>query len=320
VIRLLALLVCLLPLLSVAPSTAHELRPAYLDIRETAAGDFAIVWKTPALGEMRLGLYVRLPESCSPNGEAVNSFEAGAYFERWTARCPGGLKGRSLTIDGLRTSLADVLVRLANADGSTQVARLTPETPSLAVTASQTTFEVAKTYFLLGVEHILLGFDHLLFVLALMLLIRDRWMLLTTITVFTLAHSVTLAGAALGYLTLPQKPVASELARSRPGQRRTSETYPWLVAFAFGLLHGFGFAGALKEIGLPQTDVPLALLTFNLGVEAGQLLFVAAALVAIRATTALVAIPFTPIRMAASYLIGTMSMLWLITRIESFWS
>ena len=330
-IRLLAALVCLWQFLSAAPARAHELRPAYLDIRETAAGDFAIVWKTPALSEMRLGLYVRLPETCSPKGEAVNSFEAGAYFERWTARCPGGLKGRSLTIDGLRTSLTDVLVRLANADGSTQVARLTPEMPSLAVTASQTTFEVAKTYFLLGVEHILLGFDHLLFVLALMLLIRDRWMLLATITAFTLAHSITLAGAALGYLSLPQKPVeamialsiafvASELARSRSGRRRTSENYPWVVAFAFGLLHGFGFAGALKEIGLPQTDVPLALLTFNLGVEAGQLLFVATVLLAVRALTALIAIPFAPVRMAASYLIGTMSMLWLVSRVESFWS
>lgn len=330
-IRLLALLVCLLPFLSAAPATAHELRPAYLDIRETAAGDFAVVWKTPALGDMRLGLYVRLPETCSPKGEAVSSFEAGAYFERWTARCAGGLKGHTLTIEGLRTSLTDVLVRLAHADGSTQVARLTPETPTLAVAASQTSLEVARTYFVLGVEHILLGFDHLVFVLALMLLIRDRWMLVKTITAFTAAHSITLAGSALGYLSLPQKPVeatialsiafvASELARSRPGRRRTSETYPWVMAFAFGLLHGFGFAGALKEIGLPQTDVPLALLTFNLGVEAGQLLFVAAVLLALRAFTALVAIPFAPVRMAASYLIGTMSMLWLVSRVESFWS
>lgn len=330
-IRLLTVLVCLWHVLSAAPSTAHELRPAYLDIRETATGDFAIVWKTPALGEMRLGLYVRLPETCSQTGEAVNSIEAGAYFERWTARCSGGLKGRSLTIDGLRSSLTDVLVRLAYADGSTQVARLTPEAPSLVVTASQTTFEVAQTYFLLGVEHILIGFDHLLFVLALMLLIRDRWMLLATITAFTLAHSITLAGAALGYLSLPQKPVeaaialsiafvASELARSRPGQKRTSETHPWLVAFAFGLLHGFGFAGALKEIGLPQTDVPVALLTFNLGVEAGQLLFVAAVLLVIKAATAMVRIPLVPVRLATTYLIGTMSMFWLVTRVESFWS
>jgi hydrogenase/urease accessory protein HupE len=330
VIRLLAALIGLL-LLSAAAASAHELRPAYLDIRETTAGDFAILWKTPAIEDRRLALYLRLPEGCRPKGEAINSFEAGAYFERWTANCAGGLKGRSLTIDGLRTTLTDVLVRLANADGSTQVARLTPETPSLVVTGSHTMVEVAKTYFLLGLEHILAGVDHLLFVLALMLLIRDRWMLLTTITAFTLAHSITLAGAALGYLSLPQKPVeavialsiafvASELARATPGRRRTSETYPWLVAFVFGLLHGFGFAGALKEIGLPQTDVPLALLTFNLGVEAGQLLFVAAVLVAIRAATALVSVPLMPARMAASYLIGTMAMLWLVTRIESFWS
>lgn len=330
-IRVLALLICLMPLIVGGSSTAHELRPAYLDIRETTAGDFAIVWKTPALGDMRLGLYVRLPDTCSPIGEMVNSFEAGAFFERWTARCPGGLRGRNLTIDGLRTSLTDALVRLAYVDGSTQVARLTPERPSLVITASQTTFEVAQTYFLLGVEHILLGLDHLIFVFALMLLISDRWMLVKTITSFTVAHSITLAGAALGFISLPQKPVeavvalsiafvASELARSRSGQRRLSETYPWVVAFAFGLLHGLGFAGALKDIGLPQTDVALALLTFNLGVEAGQLLFVATILLAARALSALVAIPFEPVRMMASYMIGTMSMLWLITRIESFWS
>lgn len=330
-IRLLALLIGLMPLIAAGPSTAHELRPAYLDIRETTAGEFAIVWKTPALGELRLGLYVRLPETCSPKDEPVNSFEANAFFERWTARCPGGLKGRSLTIDGLRTSLTDVLVRVASVDGATQVARLTPEMPSLAITASQTTYEVAHTYFLLGVEHILLGFDHLVFVFALMLLIRDRWMLVKTITAFTVAHSITLAGASLGIVSLPQKPVeaavalsiafvASELARSRSGQRRLSETYPWIVAFAFGLLHGFGFAGALKEIGLPQSDVALALLTFNLGVEAGQLLFVATIFLAARALSAVVAIPFGPVRMMASYMIGTMSMLWLITRIESLWS
>ena len=147
-IRLLAMLICLTPLIAAGASTAHELRPAYLDIRETTAGDFAVVWKTPAQGEMRLGLYVRLPDNCGPIGEPVNSFEAGAFFERWTSRCPGGLRGRSLTIDGLRISLTDALLRLAHIDGSTQIARLTPEMPSLAVAASQTTFEVAQTYFL----------------------------------------------------------------------------------------------------------------------------------------------------------------------------
>jgi len=162
----------------------------------------------------------------------------------------------------------------------------TPERPRFVIAGVQSGWEVAWTYFLLGVDHILFGYDHLLFVFALILLINDFWALAKTITAFTLAHSVTLAGASLGYFSLPQKPVeatialsiafvASELVNQRPGERRLSESYPWVVAFAFGLLHGFGFAGALKETGLPQTDVPVALLTFNLGVEAGQLLFVA---------------------------------------------
>jgi hypothetical protein len=173
------------------------------------------------------------------------------------------------------------------------------------------------------------GIDHLLFVLALMLLIHDRWMLFKTITAFTLAHSITLAGAALGYFSLPQRPVeatialsiafvASELVKMKPGERRLSEAYPWMVAFAFGLLHGFGFAGALKEIGLPQVDVPLALLTFNLGVEAGQLLFVAGMLVVFKALSALIAMPWARLRPAAAYIIGTLALVWFIERIAAF--
>ena len=173
------------------------------------------------------------------------------------------------------------------------------------------------------------GIDHLLFVLALMLLIHDRWMLFKTITAFTLAHSITLAGAALGYFSLPQRPVeatialsiafvASELVKMKPGERRLSEAYPWMVAFAFGLLHGFGFAGALKEIGLPQIDVPLALLTFNLGVEAGQLLFVAGVLIASKALSALIAMPLARLRPAAAYMIGTLALVWFIERIAAF--
>lgn len=188
---------------------------------------------------------------------------------------------------------------------------------------------MAKAYFLLGVDHILTGFDHLLFVLALILLIHDRWMLVKTVTAFTIAHSITLAGATLGYISLPQKPVeatialsiafvASELVKVRSGERRLSENYPWIVAFVFGLLHGFGFAGALKEAGLPQTDISLALLTFNLGVEAGQLMFIAAALVVFRAAGMLLTVPIAPARIAAAYLIGTTSMVWLVARLSSF--
>ena len=207
--------------------------------------------------------------------------------------------------------------------------RLTPEQPSLTLKGAQTVWEVARTYFMLGVEHILGGIDHLLFVLALMLLIRDPWMLVKTITAFTLAHSITLTGAALGYLSLPQAPVeavialsiafvARELILMKPGERRLSEAYPWVVAFSFGLLHGFGFAGALKEIGLPHGDVPLALFTFNLGVEAGQLVFVAAMLILYRAAMTMTQLPLPPLRTTMAYGIGAAATFWLLTRLGAF--
>ena len=308
---------------------ADELRPAYLDLRETAADEFAVLWKVPALGDLRLGLYVRLPASCEEKAEPVRSIQGGAYFERWNVACPSGLKGQEIVVDGLRSTVTDVIARIEYRGGATQVARLTPDSPALLVTGSQTGLEVARTYFLLGVDHILTSLDHLLFVVALIFLINDRWMLVKTITAFTVAHSVTLAGASLGYLSLPQRPVeatialsiafvASELTKMRSGERRLSRDYPWVFAFAFGLLHGFGFAGALKEIGLPQTDVPLALVTFNLGVEAGQLLFVATILIGFRAASALFTVPIAPARLAAAYIIGTTSMVWLVTRVSSF--
>jgi hydrogenase/urease accessory protein HupE len=327
--RLAFILGCLLQAIVALPATAHELRPAYLDIRETATDEFAVVWKVPARGDLRLGLSVRMPDTCKPKSEPVGSIEDGAFFERWSMICAGGVKGHEIAIDGLRSTLTDALARIEYRNGPTQLARLTPEAPQFIASGVQTTFEVAQTYFVLGVEHILSGIDHLLFVLALILLIRDRWMLVKTITAFTVAHSITLAGAALGYISLPQPPVeatialsiafvARELARAQPGERRLSESYPWVIAFAFGLLHGFGFAGALKEIGLPQTDVPLALLTFNLGVEAGQLMFVAAVLLAYRGLKALYNVPVVAGRVAAAYGIGSIATFWLVSRIASF--
>ena len=327
--RLGTLLMLLVLMLLTAPVTAHEMRPAYLDMRETAPNEFSVVWKVPALGEMRLGVYVRLPESCKASSEPVRSIEGGAFLERWTAICEGGLKGQGITIDGLRSTMTDALARIGYRDGTTEIARLTPEAPGFVVAGRQTRFEVAGTYFRLGVDHILSGIDHLLFVLALMLLIRNPWMLAKTVTAFTLAHSITLAGAALGYFSLPQKPVeatialsiafvASEIIKIRQGKRRLSESYPWVVAFVFGLLHGFGFAGALKEIGLPQVEVPLALLTFNLGVEAGQLIFVATVLVVFRGMSAVFSIPLVPGRIAVAYLIGTTAIVWLMLRLGSF--
>lgn len=322
-------LVFLVQVLLATPSTAHEMRPAYLEIRETAANVFAVLWKVPALGDLRLGLHVRLPDSCKTKAESTKALEANAYLERWTAVCPNGLKAQVISIDGLRATVTDALARIEFQDGSVEITRLKPESPSFIVKGVQTSWEVAQTYFRLGVDHILSGLDHLLFVFALILLIHNGWMLAKTITAFTVAHSITLAGSSLGYFSLPQKPVeatialsiafvANELIKMTPGKARLSETYPWIVAFSFGLLHGFGFAGALREVGLPQSDVPLALFTFNVGVEAGQLMFVAAVLIVFRAATALVNVPLVPARLAAAYLIGTAAMLWLVARLDSF--
>jgi hydrogenase/urease accessory protein HupE len=326
VTRLGTILAALVAALIAVPATAHEVRPAYLDMRETVANEFAVVWKVPAQGEMRLGLHARLPESCAEKSEPVRSLEGGAWLERWTVGCAGGLKGAEIGVDGLASTMTDALVRIEYTTGDMEIARLLPEAPTFVAAGTQTSLEVARTYFLLGVDHILSGLDHLLFVLALMLLIRDRWMLVKTITAFTVAHSITLAGASLGYISLPQAPVeatialsiafvASELVKAKPGERRLSESYPWVVAFAFGLLHGFGFAGALEEIGLPQSDVPLSLLTFNLGVEAGQLIFVAAMLVLLAAAGAMVRIPPAPARQIGAYMVGTAAMLWLLPRV-----
>ena len=320
----LVLLVVLAQQLTGAYAFGDELRPAYLAMRETGPHEFSVLWKVPAIGNRRLGLYVRLPETCNTKAEPIRSIEEVAFFERWTVACSKGMKGQEISIDGLRHSATDVIVRMEHRGGTTQVTRLNAASPVLVVAGDQTGLEVARTYFLLGADHILTSLDHLLFVLALILLIRERGKLVKTITAFTVAHSFTLAGSALGYLSLPQKPVettialsiaflASELIKTQPGEPRLSQTYPWIAAFAFGLLHGFGFAGALKEIGLPRADVPFALLAFNLGVEAGQLVFVLWVVIGSTAAKALFDIPLKPARVAAAYVIGTTSMVWLIS-------
>jgi len=324
-IRLLALLAAI-GLALVSPAAAHELRPGYLQLDEVSPGRFAVLWKVPAMGDRRLGIYLKLPATCRNVDEPVGAMEENAYLERWQVACEGGLEGSTIAVDGLSSTLTDVLARLSWADGSVEVERLTPDRPLLVIKGAQSKLEVARTYFVLGVGHILGGIDHLLFVLALMLLIRDPWTLVKTITAFTIAHSITLTGAALGYFSLPQAPVeavialsiafvARELLLMKPGKRRLSEASPWIVAFAFGLLHGFGFAGALKEIGLPQSDVPLALFTFNLGVEAGQLIFVGAMVVIYRLAASASPLPFRQMRSLAAYGIGAAAMFWLITRL-----
>ena len=236
--------------------------------------------------------------------------------------------------------MTDVLVRIEDRSGATQTERLTPTKHSFVLKGTASAGEVAITYLFLGIEHILLGFDHLLFVLALVILVRDWRRVAITVTAFTVAHSITLAAATLGFVHVPGPPVeatialsimlvAAEIVNARRGQPSLTARWPWLVAFAFGLLHGFGFAGALSEVGLPQHAIPLALLFFNLGVEVGQLAFVAGVMTLAWAVQWLAARRFEPAQVqqafarfdvAAAYVIGAPATFWLIERTSGFWS
>lgn len=289
------LLAWMLAAMAFAPAAfAHEIRPAFLEIREIEPSTYDILWKTPAQGEMRLALNVVLPDGCIDTADARATLVEGAVIERWRSVCGGGLIGQRIAIENLDQTLTDTILRFEPIEGSPKTLRITPANPAAVIPARQPWREVAATYFGLGVEHILLGFDHLLFVLALLLLVRDPKRLIDAVTAFTVAHSLTLAGTTFGWIQLASAPVeaaialsimfvAVEIARVRVGRASLTAQLPWLASFVFGLLHGFGFAGALREIGIPEDAAPLALLFFNLGVEAGQLLFIGAVL----ATTAL---------------------------------
>jgi hydrogenase/urease accessory protein HupE len=317
-------------LLAVTPGAAHESRPAYLDIRELQSGRYEVLWKRPARGELALGLSVRWPGSCNDAVPGSGARAPGALIERRLIDCgAGGLVGQRIVIDGLSGTLTDTLVRIAFGDGTVQTNLLKPAAPWVDVEGPRPALAVAAGYFGLGVEHLLGGIDHLLFVLGLTLIVRGAALLVKTITAFTVAHSLTLAIASLGFVNVPQAPVeavialsilflASELARQNRGESGLTARAPWLVAFAFGLLHGFGFAGALAEVGLPPADIPLALLTFNLGVEAGQLAFVAAVLGLLWLGRRAIAVPPRWLREVPAYAIGSLATFWLIGRVAAF--
>jgi hypothetical protein len=306
---------------------AHEVRPAYLRIQQTATEQFDVLWRVPARGDLRLGIYVQLPDSCEAPVNRISWQEEGTWVERWATKCTGGLIGQRVGISGLSSTVIDALARFERMDGTTQVVRLTPAEPGFEVTAAESRWQVAATYVQLGIEHILLGVDHLLFVLALLMLVPNMRTLLWTITSFTLAHSMTLAAATLGWVHVPQAPVeavialsilfvAMEIVHWRQGRPGITRRWPWLVAFTFGLLHGFGFAGALSAIGLPEHAIPLALFFFNVGVEVGQIMFIAAVF-ALSMLLKLVSWPAWAWRVPV-YAIGSMAGFWTIQRIAGF--
>ena len=266
---------------------AHEIRPALLTITEQKPGWFEVTWKVPVLAGYELNIQPVLPASLTPYGPPSSHDVPGAKIQYATYQAKEGqLAGETITIDGLTATQIDVMVRINFADDTTQSAILRPASPSFTVPSPGTRGEIAWVYLRLGVEHILKGIDHLLFVLGLLLIVGSRYRLLfKTITAFTIAHSITLGIATLGYASAPVPPLNAaialsilflgpEIVRVWRGQTSFTIRHPWVVAFAFGLLHGFGFASGLTTIGLARAEIPVALLLFNVGVEIGQLFFV----------------------------------------------
>ncbi len=316
------------------PAMADEFRPAYLQLRQIDAAHYDVLWKVPALDETTtLRVVPIFPEGARALTPVNSSYAGGTAVQRWRMEVDGGLADKAIEFSNLSAARIDVLVRLQRTDGSVQLGRVLPLDPRFVVTASPGAFEVVQTYTALGIEHILTGFDHLLFVLALVILVKGVRRLIATVTAFTVAHSLTLVAATLGWMHVPGPPVeaaialsiifvAAEIVHGRQGMKGLTERFPWIVAFIFGLLHGLGFASALSEVGLPQTAIPVALLFFNVGVEIGQLLFIAFVF-AVIATARRFMRRFAVSQPAWTwrvppYAIGSIAAFWSIQRVAAF--
>ncbi len=321
----------LLFLLSLSSVEAHEIRPAYLEIQQDSleANQYQITWKIPLVVDKAPKINPLYPESFQVT-QTNEQFLPDAYIRYYIGTYAEKLNGQSIAIGGLELTLIDVLLQINLADETSYTLLLQPDKPQAIIPIEPSNWEVAKLYFVLGVEHILLGIDHLLFVLCLLLLVQNGVALVKTVTAFTLAHSITLGLASMAWVSLPQKPVEAVIALSivflareylffREGKQDSlTVRYPWLVAFVFGLLHGFGFAGALADIGFPQKNIPLALFTFNVGVEIGQLVFIGVCVVLLQFWRK---IPLHFPKWAwkiAPYAIGGVAAYWLIERVLGF--
>jgi hydrogenase/urease accessory protein HupE len=318
-------------LIPTSSSWAHEARPAYLEISETAPGRYDVLWRTPLLSGQRLPVVLKLPADVRDVTQPATREFPDSLVERRLVDAPRGLAGTRIEFPGLQATITDVLVRVQLNGSAYSTTLVHASQPWIDIPASQTRLSVAAAYLRHGVEHILFGYDHLLFVLALIMIVRSMRVLLWTVTAFTVAHSITLALATLGVVHVPGPPVeacialsilllAAEIVRLRRGEARLTARWPWVVAFCFGLLHGFGFASALQDIGLPRGDIPLALFSFNVGVELGQLAFIAAVLgtVAVAGRLEFTASIEKYALRAAPLAIGSLAAFWFFERLASF--
>lgn len=309
---------------------AHELQPGSLEVRQLTAERYEVIWRAPIYYKKPHPAKLQLPEQWLIVGEPTVKQLSDSALHRRVVNVPGGaIDGSMIRFIGLESTITDVFARFIWLDGSYTTAMARPSQPFIDIVTQRSAWQVAGDYTVLGVEHILSGFDHLTFVFALLLIVSGARRLLITVTSFTLAHSITLAAATLGMMWVPGPPVeatialsilflASELVKVNRGQFSLTAQYPWIVAFVFGLLHGFGFAGALINVGLPQNEIPLALLMFNVGVELGQLLFITAILVLIMALKKVRAEWPAWAYQVPAYGIGGIAALWFIERVNGF--
>ena len=304
---------------------ADELRPGYLALTQRDATHWEMIWKAPVLGGLATRAHPRLPAFCKASPPQAR-IDGAALVTLSEVTCSRPLAGAEVGLEGIEVGFTDALVRIAPLGAPAQAERLTQSRTSLTVATTPSRWEVARTYLVLGIEHILTGYDHLLFVVSLVLLLGELWVVVRAATAFTIAHSLTLAGTTLGFIGLAQAPVealialsivflAVEVVKLDPAHPRLSTRVPWAVAFGFGLIHGFGFAGALREIGLPEGEVPVALATFNVGVELGQLIIVGMTLAVLAALRRWAPGWRGRAVVVASYAIGTTASFWFLQRL-----
>ncbi|ANL89120.1 hypothetical protein RLPCCGM1_p0050 [Rhizobium leguminosarum bv. phaseoli CCGM1] len=312
----------------VGAACAHEIRPAYLQIDEMAASRYKVVWRTPILSGMRLPVVIRFSGDVRSVMTPAERDLPDSLVQTRVIETAGGIAGSRVEFVGLQATITDVLVRVHLLDGTVETTMVHPSQPWIDFAATRGPLAAARVYFVSGFQHILLGIDHLLFVFGLLFIVRSRWMLVKTITAFTVAHSITLAVATLGKVAVPALPLNAmialsilflgpEIVRVWRGQTSFTIRHPWIVSFAFGLLHGFGFASGLTALGLPQGDIPFALLMFNLGVEAGQLVFVGLILLLIAALKSIeIRLP-RGLELMPAYVVGILGAYWTIDRIAA---
>ena len=309
---------------------ADDIRLSYLEITEKQAQRYSILLKLPSKDNKKLPIEMLMPKGCTLASPKISQLINSTYLDTWQIKCSEELINNPLFFKGLKETNMELLLRVELLSGISHSTLIGSSQSSYTMPKNESYWKVVQTYTWLGITHILLGFDHLLFVFALLLIVNSMRRLLWTITAFTLAHSLTMAVATLGIVHIPQAPVeaiialsilflAMEIMHEKQGKVGLTSRYPWLIAFIFGLLHGFGFAGALAEIGLPQQAITLALIFFNMGVELGQLMFIVTIVSIITALKHFTNPNFLNIlQTVVIYMIGGISSYWLIERVLSF--